>query len=244
MEIKRIAHRGFSSEAPENTRVSFALALEGNFFGIECDIWRCADGNYVVSHDGHLKRMCGVDRWIPGMTMAEVTSYPILRGKKRSEHPVQYLISFREYLSILARSDRMHPVIELKMDYTVDELKEIECLVRQYDLYKRTFFISMYPDVLMRLKERLKFPAERLQYVYGVPRPIKTLPVDSTLEAWLIQNRIHLDSRYTLITPGTVMRLHKEGIQINVWTVNKREDIRRMIRMGVDMITTEYYYDK
>ena len=67
MKIKRIAHRGFSSEAPENTQASFAMAVEGDFYGVECDIWKSKDGVYVVSHDGHLRRMCGIDRWIPQM---------------------------------------------------------------------------------------------------------------------------------------------------------------------------------
>ena len=121
MEIKRIAHRGFSSEAPENTRASFALAAEGAFFGVECDIWRTKDGEYVVSHDGHLLRMCGVDKVISELTCQDVCSYPVKSGKKRGNHPVQYLISFREYLSIMARSETVHPVVELKVDYTVVE---------------------------------------------------------------------------------------------------------------------------
>ena len=116
MKIKRIAHRGFSSEAPENTQASFAMAVEGDFYGVECDIWKSKDGVYVVSHDGHLRRMCGIDRWIPQMTFGEVISYPVTAGKKREEHPLQHLISFSQYLSIMARSETIHPIVELKMD--------------------------------------------------------------------------------------------------------------------------------
>ena len=113
MKIKRIAHRGFSSEAPENTQASFAMAVEGNFYGVECDIWKSKDGVYVVSHDGHLRRMCGIDRWIPQMTFEEIISYPVTAGKKREEHPLQHLISFSQYLSIMARSETIHPIVEL-----------------------------------------------------------------------------------------------------------------------------------
>ena len=131
MKIKRIAHRGFSSEAPENTQASFAMAVEGDFYGVECDIWKSKDGVYVVSHDGHLRRMCGIDRWIPQMTFGEVISYPVTAGKKREEHPLQHLISFSQYLSIMARSETIHPIVELKMDYTTVELREIVDLVKQ-----------------------------------------------------------------------------------------------------------------
>lgn len=244
MEIKRIAHRGFSSEAPENSRAAFALAVEGDFFGVECDVWKTKDGVYVVSHDGHLKRMCGVDREIPEMIWAEVKSYPFVKGKKWTMHPQQHVILLTEYLSLLCRSETKHPVIELKMDYTTVELREIVNLVKQYGLYERTFFISLHGGVLIRLKEELGFPAERLQYVYGAIRANKWIPVNMEVEHFLIENRINLDTRYTLLSRGNVMRLHEAGLQINVWTVNRKKDMEYVIReLGVDMVTTEFYHE-
>lgn len=244
MEIKRIAHRGFSSEAPENSRAAFALAVEGDFFGVECDVWKTKDGVYVVSHDGHLERMCGVDREIPEMTWAEVKSYPFVKGKKQAMHPKQHVILLTEYLSLLCRSETKHPVIELKMDYTTVELREIVELVKQYGLYERTFFISLHGGVLIRLKEELGFPAERLQYVYGAIRANKWIPVNMEVEHFLIENGINLDTRYTLLSRGNVIRLHEAGLQVNVWTVNRKKDMEYVIReLGVDMVTTEFYHE-
>ena len=244
MKIKRIAHRGFSSEAPENSRAAFALAVEGDFFGVECDVWKTKDGVYVVSHDGHLERMCGVDREIPEMTWAEVKSYPFVKGKKQTMHPQQHVILLTEYLSLLCRSETKHPVIELKMDYTTVELGEIVDLVKKYGLYERTFFISLHGGVLIRLKEELGFPAERLQYVYGAIRANKWIPVNLEVEHFLIENRINLDTRYTLLSRGNVMRLHEAGLQVNVWTVNRKKDMEYVIReLGVDMVTTEFYHE-
>lgn len=244
MEIKRIAHRGFSSEAPENSRAAFALAVEGDFFGVECDVWKTKDGVYVVSHDGHLERMCGVDREIPEMTWVEVKSYPFVKGKKQTMHPKQHVILLTEYLSLLCRSETKHPVIELKMDYTTVELREIVNLVKQYGLYERTFFISLHGGVLIRLKEELGFPVERLQYVYGAIRANKWIPVNMEVERFLIENGINLDTRYTLLSRGNVIRLHEAGLQVNVWTVNRKKDMEYVIReLGVDMVTTEFYHE-
>lgn len=244
MDFKRIAHRGFSSEAPENTKAAFALAVEGNFHGVECDIWKSKDGVYVVSHDGHLKRMCGVDLHIKDLTYEEIQKYPIINGKKAEEHPVQYLPTLRQYLSIINRSERIHPVIEIKVDFTTVELTEIVDLVKEYKLYDRTYFISLHQDVLLRLKEELYFPAERLQYVYGAIAENKFIPVSKELELWLIKNRINLDTRYTLLTPENVKRLQDAGLEVNVWTVNKKEDTERMVKeLQVDMVTTEYYHE-
>lgn len=243
MDWKRIAHRGFSSEAPENTQASFAMAVEGDFFGVECDIWKCKDGTYVVSHDGHLRRMCGVDSWIPEMTWEDVKSYPVTAGKKRDCYPQQHLIPFREYLSIMSRSQTSHPVVELKMDYTAVELKEIMQLVCCYGLYDRTYFISMHALVLLRLKA-LGFPQERLQYVYGAVAGNKWTPVSQELTNWLVDNRISLDTRHTLISADYVKQMQKAGLCVNVWTVNDKERTAFLVReIGVDMVTTEYYYE-
>lgn len=243
MPIKRIAHRGFSAEAPENSRAAFALAAEADFYGVECDVWKSRDGIYVISHDGNLSRMCGVEKYIPDLAYREIQSYPFVRGRKRIWHPSQYPITLTTYLSLIARAENRCPVIELKMDYTAVELREIVALVKSYGLYERAYFISLYPAVLLRLKNSIGFPAERLQYVYGATKETKYRPVGPELEQWLIENRIHLDTRYQLLSKGNVMRLHKEGILINVWTVNRRADFMRMVQeYDVDMVTTEYYY--
>lgn len=51
-----IAHRGFSSRAPENTLAAFELALEHGFQNIETDTQLCKDGAVVV-HDEQLGRV-------------------------------------------------------------------------------------------------------------------------------------------------------------------------------------------
>lgn len=240
--IKRVAHRGFSSEAPENTESSFAMAVEGDFFGVECDIWKSKDGVFVVSHDGHLRRMCGENRWIPEMKFDEIVRYPIINGKKIEEHPVQHLISFSHYLSIMERSDTIHPVVELKMDYTTVELQEIVELVRKRGLLSRTIFISMHLLVLVRLI-KMGVCTKQLQYVYGATAGNKWVPVNDGLLDWLVENQISLDARYTLVSKENVDRLHRAGLSVNVWTVNEKEEMKRLVEdVGVDMITTEYYY--
>ena len=188
--------------------------------------------------------MCGIDRHIPEMTYREVASFPFLKGKRRTIHPDQYVIPLTEYLMILRRSETKHPVIELKMDYTAAELAEMIRLVKRYGLYEKTFFISLYGAVLIRLKEELGFPAERLQYVYGAIGANKYIPVNLEVEHFLIENRLNLDTRYTLLGRGNVMRLHDAGLEVNVWTVNRKKDMEYVLRdLGVDMVTTEYYHE-
>ena len=227
--VKGVAHRGFSSQAPENSRAAFAMAAEGDFYGIECDIWRTRDGQYVVSHDNQMERMYGQPWKITEKTYEEIRKYPMIRGSQAVKHPPQHMVLFTG--------------IELKMDYTAAQLREIVDLVKKYGLYDRTVFISLHPQVLVRLKEELHILPEHLQYVYGATAATKRLPVSMELEDWLGQYGFGLDARFTLITRGTVLRLHEKGLKVNVWTVNRPEDYEKMLSFGVDYITSNYHWN-
>ena len=59
MSVKFISHRGESLDAPENTLPAFALSLERQSDGMECDIYFTADGKIVCNHDGNTFRVSG-----------------------------------------------------------------------------------------------------------------------------------------------------------------------------------------
>ena len=52
----RIAHRGASGSAPENTLAAFKKALEIGVDAVELDLHGTADGEVVVIHDATLDR--------------------------------------------------------------------------------------------------------------------------------------------------------------------------------------------
>jgi glycerophosphoryl diester phosphodiesterase len=48
-----------------------------------------------------------------------------------------------------------------------------------------------------------------------------------------------ISPHHWLITPGEVRRAHKAGLPVYAWTVNREEEWRRMLRLGVDGIITD-----
>lgn len=48
---KMIAHRGLSGIKQENTNAAFVAAGNRSYYGIETDVHRTADGQYVIIHD-------------------------------------------------------------------------------------------------------------------------------------------------------------------------------------------------
>ena len=59
-EVLMIAHRGLSGLERENTCAAFVAAGNRSYFGIETDIHRTADGEYVVFHDDTTERLAKV----------------------------------------------------------------------------------------------------------------------------------------------------------------------------------------
>lgn len=237
MEIKKIAHRGLSAWAPENTEISFRLATECDCYGIECDIWRTPDGMYIVSHDNSLKKMCGVRKNITEHRFEEIKDLVVSEGNAVEEHPTQHLCTLQWYLSVLTKSDKM-AVIELKEEHSNRELQDIIDIVKSYQMYDRTIFISGIAKSVLRLRHDHCFPAERLQYVHGARSRDAYVPVNDDLVTRLIRHRIGLDSRHTLLQEEFVDRMHDEGLLVNVWTIKNKKEYKHVTEgLGVDMVT-------
>lgn len=240
-----IAHRGYSSAAPENTTAAFELAVQNGFFGIECDIRKTYDGNFVIMHDEDINRMCGYNLKISNLSLEQLKNYAITAGSNITSYPDLKVPTLEEYLEILQKSSTVHPFIELKEEFTRQELKQIVQQVKEYGLLDRTYFISIHKTNLLSLKEIQKeieeVRTDYLQYVYGAESENKLVPVGDSVLDWCIQNAIDLDVRHTLITASGVSRMHDNGRKVNVWTVNTTQRAYELVKdMNVDMITTEY----
>ncbi len=238
---KLIAHRGLSSAAPENTTAAFELAVQNGFYGVECDVRKTYDGEFVIMHDADLNRMCGYNLNIANLDLDQLKQYNITAGNNIASYPDLTVPTLEEYLEILKKSSAVHPFIELKEALTEQELKEITELVNKHGLLDRTYFISVHKSNLLTLKTISGVKQEFLQYVYGAESSNKLVPVDDSVINWCIANAIDLDARHTLISADEVSRLHDSGRKVNVWTVNTVQRAYELVRdVNVDMVTTEY----
>jgi glycerophosphoryl diester phosphodiesterase len=66
------AHRGLSSEAPENTLPAFQLAIEEGCGALELDVQLTRDGHLVVFHDDQLSRTTDGEGFIKDKTLQEL----------------------------------------------------------------------------------------------------------------------------------------------------------------------------
>ncbi len=67
-----IAHRGYSSDYPENTELAFEMAIRAGAEFVETDLRLTRDQIIVCSHDKDLSRIAGCDERIADLTLAEL----------------------------------------------------------------------------------------------------------------------------------------------------------------------------
>lgn len=72
-----LAHRGWASRYPENSRVGIEAALRAGVPNVEIDVQLSADAVPMVIHDPDLARTAGVDGAVSGLTAAELVAIDI-----------------------------------------------------------------------------------------------------------------------------------------------------------------------
>ena len=72
--VKMIAHRGLSGLELENTNSAFIAAGNRSYYGIETDVHRTADGQFIIIHDDNTKRVGGDEM------IVEKTTFETLRA--------------------------------------------------------------------------------------------------------------------------------------------------------------------
>ena len=224
---KFIAHRGLSGIETENTNSAFVAAGNRSYFGIETDIYRTSDGKFAINHDGNLKRISGDDIAVEGVsldTLQSVVLFDKLGGKLRRDIRVS---SLEEYLFICKKYEK-HAVLELKSDFTDEEIEKIIEIIRSFDYLDHLTFISFKYSNLEKVRQIL--PTQSAQFLFSTWS-------EETFEK-LLKAKIDIDSNHNAITEEIIKRAHEAGLTVNVWTVDSPERAELLASYGIDFITT------
>lgn len=225
---KMVAHRGLSGLERENTCAAFVAAGNRSYYGIETDIHRTKDGQYIVYHDDNLVRLLGDERIVEEMTFEELRK---LRLKDHDEIVREDLVlpSLVEYIRICKKYDK-ESVLEIKNHFEPEDIDNVIEIIRAEGWLERTIFISFDLPNCLCLREKL--PEQRVQY----------LVKECTEEvlAVLKEKKLDLDMYYRNCTKEICDACHEMGAVVNVWTVNDLEAAYMAVLAGVDFITTNF----
>lgn len=222
-----VAHRGLSGIEKENTNAAFVAAGNRSYFGIETDIHRTSDGRFVVCHDGDLRRIAGVDIPVESTSWAELQSielFDIDGNKTRSDLRLSVL---ENYISICKKYEK-HCVLELKSDFTDEEILKITDIVKSFDYLENVTFISFIYSNLTKIRRIC--PNQTVQFLF--------CGFDEEVINRLITDRIDVDVEHKALTKDIITMLHENGLKVNCWTVDNKEKAEQLSEWDVDYITT------
>jgi glycerophosphoryl diester phosphodiesterase len=217
-----IAHRGEwrSEGSAQNSRTSLQRAMDLNIFGSEIDIWLTRDDHIMVNHDDKYQgaslqdasfAQCKRLRLGNGERMPQLKH--LLRILKRSKSPTRLIVEVKPHRDPM-RSRRCAAM-------AVNE-------IRRRGLEDRVMYISFSIEACLTIHAMA--PEADVAYLEGDRTP-------ASLHRMGINGIDYHFSKFQA-HPEWVGEAHRLGMNVNVWTVDKPEDIRAMKALGVDYITT------
>lgn len=238
------AHRGGAALRPENTLAAFDHGLSLGADGLELDVHLSRDGVVVVHHDTTLERTTSGRGRLAERTAEELAQLDAAHwfraGPDASAFPYRGQGHGVPTLrTVLARYPDIPIIVELKVDGRELAARIIED-VRAAGALERVSLGSFYGGALRAARElepRIHTGAARTETRWALYRSWVGLPpAKPAYREFQVPER---SGATTIVSRRFVDCAHRAGLAVHVWTVNDPDDIRRLVRCGVDGIITD-----
>lgn len=234
-----VGHRG-SREAPENTLAAFRLGMQSADI-IELDVHLSKDGSVIVAHDATAERTTnGAGAWVD-LTLEEIRKLDA-GSWYGSAFQGEKVPTLEEVLTLVNGNKTV--LIELKWPETgiYDSLvTHVVRMIRGHQAERWTIVQSFEPRYLTEL-HRLAPDLITYELVYGA---LNFPPVwkDRNFHMGVfnpVEGVRGVVFYYPYLSASFVQKLHAHRMRVGAYTVNKGEDIFRVLNLGVDLVITDY----
>ncbi len=233
-----IAHRGASAYKAENSISAFEEAIKMKTDYIETDVHQTADGIVVLMHDLSVDRTCVIPK-------------ELIKGKKTLIKELNYkefnklrLNGFNETppsldSAIKFINGRCKLLIELKKgsDYYPNIEKNIIEIIKANNAESWVDIIHSFDKkALLNVQEQKS--GIKLQKLIVFKLPLSSFVFSKQLNKDDFKNWQGVNVYRLFASRRLIKKLHKQNIQVFVWTVNKKRKAKKLIKRGVDGIIT------
>ncbi|EFF41583.1 glycerophosphodiester phosphodiesterase family protein [Mycoplasmopsis alligatoris] len=156
-KIYKIAHRGYSSLYPENTKLAFSKALDSGFDGVEIDLHLTKDNQIVIIHDNNTKRLTDKNLVVKNSNLEELKKLN-LAAKYKEIGLFEQILTIEEFLELYVNK---FDLINLEIKVTKQKIcKFVKILLNKLSPYlnniNKFVFSSFNYDVLYELNKNDK----------------------------------------------------------------------------------------
>ena len=224
---RMIAHRGFSSKAPENSIPAIIEASKNGYWGSEFDIIETIDGHFILMHDDTVDRTTNGVGYAKEKTLMEIKMLTIDSGANINSYPNLRVPTLDEAIQC-CRAYNLVPIIEIKWLYDYNNFIN---KINQLKIQDEAIFISFSKSVTEYL--RMFYPSARIQQLYDE----NTFNINEV--QYLKEKNFGLDCNYNSVTTDLIAVCLDNDIDVNCWTVNNQDTANYLISNNVGYITTD-----
>ncbi len=225
-----LGHRGYRAKFPENTMIAFSEAYKSGSDGIECDVQKTKDGEYIIFHDDELSRITGRKGEVRNTTYKIIMKLDAGKG--------EHIPHIDEFLNSLPRDKFVN--IELKEETLAPADSEAILKMLQQRNLLDNILISSFMHTLLPLFKKSGFKTgllfESEHFDAGIAGPVMEV---LKYRPWSVNLPV---KRFTgeSFTPGMkfflfLMRFLR--IKIIYWTVNTAEQYNEVAHYAHSVIT-------
>ena len=228
-----MAHRGGGGLAPENTLAACHAALRLGVDAVEVDVRLTADGVPVLLHDATLDRTTNGHGPLAAQTAAAAARLDATCHFHRARLTPEPPPRLEDALALLRGRAAAH--VELKGEPRVAPalVAAVVRVVRDLEMAQTTVLLSFDWLALQHadaLAPELATGALATAWPKGSPAALPRLAAAGV--AWL-------GLRHGAVTPARAALARAAELRLGVWTVNRTPSLRRVLRLGVEAITTD-----
>ena len=221
-----VAHRGFwnCEEAgyAKNSVAALRCAQEAGFWGSEFDVNMTSDGELIVYHDSDVE-----GRKIEEYPYSEFKDFKIANGETIPTID-QYLEQGKKYPeTMLVYELKPHSCGEVEDRFVEITYKKLE----EHGLMdpERVMFISFSLHMCEKIAK--EHPEFTVQFLGSSKNPEELAKMGI--------NGVDYNHMVFTLYKKWYRLARKNDMSVNAWTVNKDGDMRRMLKLGVDQLTTD-----
>jgi glycerophosphoryl diester phosphodiesterase len=233
------AHRGGCALGPENTLAAFDLGMAAGADGLELDVHLSADGVPVVHHDRTLERTTSATGPIAALTVAELAR--VDAGYRFTDeggaHPFRgRAVGVPTLREVLRRYPDVPLIIEMKVD-SAEMGRAVAAAVREASAVDRVCAAGFGRRSLAAAREALPGMAS------SASQPEARIALYRSWAGWPVRRPDYggyqvpeFAGRLRVVSPRFVRHAHGAGLEVQVWTVDDRPDMERLLAWGVDAL--------
>jgi glycerophosphoryl diester phosphodiesterase len=137
------AHRGVPSDCPENSRGAILRARQLGFIGLEVDLRKTADGDFVLFHDGDCLRLLGYDAEVSNLNTKMLKDHKLLMNDTASSFEV---LTLKEMLDEFGNEFLFYFDLKLK---NIRDAEDLVRIIKEYGITDHSILASADPAVIL-----------------------------------------------------------------------------------------------